>query len=593
MQLFIKSLIGKTISIDIEPYNTIEDIKFKISKKENIYPNQQKLTYFGKQLNNNLTISEYGIQKETTLQLSLCLMGGGIPRFFSNIMKKYDDLIELNMKNTDYFYIDFNSIIYEVIPEIKEQINFNIYENILIEHVIKYLNFIIKYVNPSKLVYIAMDGPAPMAKIIKQRARRYKSVIETNYKKNINNKYGIKNKNTWTTSSISPGTIFMDKLCKKISSMCTDKIKFSNCYEAGEGEHKIINYIKINNKIEDKIVIYSPDADLIILSAMLDNNIYILRKNPEIVNEFIYLSIDKCKYQFYNEISCDYNKQYLIDYVFLTFMCGNDFVPSNHFLKIKENGLDILIKIYNKVKNDEFLVNDKKINIKFLKNIFYELKNIEQEMGCKIQRKINRIRRQPTNYFDNMIGIEKDLCIYQHAEYYNPIHPEYDLYNKLFDMINYYDENWIKQYNSFYFKNENINDVCDNYIKSLEFCLNYYFGIVNWEFYYKYRTTPTFNDLYDYLGIYKSDDIVTTTYPLTPFEQLLIILPTNYKFLLPKSINNLIENLFFNLDIVQGTKFIYTDPILPDIDISLIKNKLKNKEFTQIEKNRNKVALIN
>lgn len=475
----------------------------------------------------------------------------GIPAYFSHIIKNHSNILK-NSKNTniDNLYIDSNSIIYDIIHSLENNANFEEIYKLICDKILSYINEI----NPISTIYIAFDGVAPIAKLNQQRTRRYRSIIL----EKIYNKINPDNKKKWDTTQITPGTKFMNELSKYINNYFTNfkqQIIISTSCERGEGEHKIFKYIRSNldKHFSENTVIYGLDADLIMLSMIHSkycNNIYLYRETPHFIkqlnsdlnpNELYMLNIQLLC----NEISLDMNnfktindeeRNILIeDYVFITFILGNDFIPHSPSINIRTNGIDILLDIYrNNFSYNDPIIKNNKIQWKQMKKLFEILSNSEKDY--LINEHIKREKLENRYYLNNTIE-EKEFklnslpVLHRDGEKY--INPDNDF--------------WQKRYYSILFNCNNdekrIQKICLNYLEALEWTYKYYTNdCFDWRWKYNYEYAPLFQDLTKFTAFYDMSYInFSEEKEISPITQLCYVLPIESHYLIPEKIKNKIS----------------------------------------------------
>lgn len=203
----------------------------------------------------------------------------GVPQFFHWLVTHYEKhLLREDYSNgegvikPDYLYLDFNCGIHPAAKQDGIETMEEMYHAIC-----QYLLKIVEASPPKKLLYIAIDGVAPLAKMKQQRIRRFKVVQDKKDLARINARHNKKVDDRFDFNMISPGTEFMETLSLRLKSFISGELKrklpklrilLSDASEPGEGEHKIMAHIRSMTEESDRIVVYGLDSDLIFLSLL-------------------------------------------------------------------------------------------------------------------------------------------------------------------------------------------------------------------------------------------------------------------------------------------------------------------------------------
>ncbi|EMS15283.1 5'-3' exonuclease domain containing protein [Entamoeba histolytica HM-3:IMSS] len=509
----------------------------------------------------------------------------------------------------DNLYIDFNGIIHQCSHSEKEEEATS--EEEIMERIFKAMDRYVNYVRPRKMIFIGVDGVCPVAKIIQQRKRRYCSVL--------NNTGGF------DSNCITPGTKFMEKIGIAlhgyiVNRMDNDlywsglKVILSDSKVAGEGEHKIYEFIrkeiKKNERFkEERHCIYGMDGDLIILTLGINiRNMTILREEQEIIkknnkcdicgkkhktkdhgketklimcypNELRKWLINEAKKNLietkkeegeeYKEEDIEIIEEEIIkDFILISFLVGNDFLPRIPSIKIQTGGMEMLLKNYWKLYvKGKRLSKGTEINITNFKELFKMIGEEESNILKGIiqnTKKDKEVKEYDQNiYFDSSKEIKLNKEGY-HDRYYQ-IH---------FNTTNI----------------EFIQNIVHHYFEGISWVFNYYLNTLpSWRWYYKFHYAPFALDFALYLNENDSISFSSDT-PILPLEQLLAVLPPQSFINLPSKLAHFVLsptspilhyfNTSFKIDINGENKLYKGVPLLPDIDINLLHSFVFNLEHS-------------
>ena len=481
----------------------------------------------------------------------------GIPAYFSHIVKQHPGILQkINKKHTiiNNLLIDSNSVIYDAVRDMEYSSSNKNFEHELIKKICLKLEEYIKFITPNNEVIIAFDGVAPVAKLEQQRNRRYK----TWFQKQLSTELDSTTEPSWDTTAITPGTTFMASLASEVAKYFSNPKKFSvqsiivsSSNEAGEGEHKLFEHIRknIHNYKDQKTIIYGLDADLIMLTINhlpIARNLFLFRETPHFIR-----SIDKTldpnslymlriphlaqaiinKLNNGNKITKRQEKNRLYDYIFMTFLLGNDFIPHFPALNIRTYGIDHLMDAYAAtLGNTDKNITDGKII--YWSNLRLLISNLQENEHQFIEMEYERRNRQAKRRFPNNTKEEKD----QRFQAIPLIDRKVELY------INPYEDFWQERYYKELFDIEpseaNIKNICVNFLEALEWTFKYYsHKCPDWRWCYKYNYPPLLQDLIRYIPYFETDFITEVEKnPVDKYVQLAYVLPRDSLSLLPSNI---------------------------------------------------------
>ncbi|WOG87737.1 hypothetical protein DCAR_0206968 [Daucus carota subsp. sativus] len=375
----------------------------------------------------------------------------GVPSFYRWLTRKYETIVvdakeekgecvdsslpNPNGMEFDNLYLDMNGIIHPCFhPEDNADIGAPKTFDQVFTNIFGYIDRLFNIVRPRRLLYLAIDGVAPRAKMNQQRTRRFRNAKDAEQIEKeeerlrrqfmLDGKQLLPKQETELADSniITPGTEFMFKLSKELQGyiqlrMKNDpgwkdvKVLLSDSSVPGEGEHKIFSFIRLQRTFTEydpntQHCVYGLDADLIMLalatheihfSILREVNWYVIQCGEKEMSEKVYNAKKSAKhYQFlhlwilreYLKLDMEINdppekfqpdfERLVDDFIFICFFSGNDFLPHMPTLYIHEGCIDLLMHVYKKEFKvfGGYLVDMQRANDK--KSGYIKLKRVEK-----------------------------------------------------------------------------------------------------------------------------------------------------------------------------------------------------------------------
>ncbi len=391
------------------------------------------------------------------------------------------------------------------------------------------IEFYRQMTNPRKKLLLCVDGVAGAAKMGQQRQRRFRNSDTTGMPFNPN--------------CLTPGTEIMDKLTYYVDwyiktqitcdpNWASLEVIFSNEKVPGEGEHKIIRYMRSRAITGEKICIHGMDADLIMLGlAVPVENVFILRDDSfnENLIHFVDLRIARSEInsrlistadELSGRLTSTQSTRKIKDFVLMCYCVGNDFLPQVPGIEILQGGIDTLISSYCDLV-DEFgsITRAHRGKEHLSRKAFADFLHLVAELELPMfEIKIKKLAQ----FFKDPI-LESALA--ENAD--RKLILDLDKYKKA-----YYEAK---------FPGVSVEKICHEYIKGMRWVLHYYTtGIPCWSWFYPWDYSPFISDIAAHFDTYKSTKFPKDK-PFLPFQQLITVLPPESNYLIIPELRPLVS----------------------------------------------------
>lgn len=379
------------------------------------------------------------------------------------------------------------------------------------------IRYLVSIARPKKRLVLCIDGPAPLSKQNQQRQRRFRSAQDRD------------NLEFFDSNCMTPGTRFMMDLSNYIEVFFQAEMKINPEWESleivwsnervpGEGEQKLVSYIRKYGDPTETFCIHGADADIIMLSlATHFPNFYVLRDDlMSGRNEFFLVNIGQIRdflskrMKWTNSNDSEYIARSAInDFILMCFLVGNDFLPHIPSIEIIQGSIDLMLDLYKEI-GEHLTVTSEEKRVSLVYSSFQRfLTRLSDYEKPSLEAKLEN-----TSLFPSPL-------LQKHSYKVGDGAWEIDIqaYRKL-----YYSENLPGEKKQ----------ICHEYIEGLEWVLSYYTsGVPSWRWLYKHHYAPFSHDLAKYIKSYTKQDLLKDT-PVSPFVQLLSVLPPKSSGLLPK-----------------------------------------------------------